>query len=180
MPEVWSDVKGYEGYYQVSSYGKVRSLDRTDSIGRMIRGKVRKPRPDSYGYLQVGLYKGGDEIKWLVHRLVAEAFVINSDNKIEINHLDGNKLNNKANNLRWCTRSENIKHSYSAGLRKTKRMHPRHKVKQVTQQGEALYIFNSITDAAKSLGNRVSCSPISACCRGKKKTAYGYGWEYVG
>ena len=99
--EEWRDIKGYEGAYQVSSYGRIRS-----------RFKILKKQKHKQGYELVGLSKNGITKRYLVHRLVAEAFIKNVDNKPEVNHIDGNKLNNDLSNLEWVTRSENTKKAY--------------------------------------------------------------------
>lgn len=118
--EIWKDIKGFEGYYQVSDLGRIRSLDRyvNNSISgkRLLRGMVMKiytfPRT---GYCLVTLKNCGAKTIF-IHRLVAEAFIPNPDNKPEINHKDGDKTNNQASNLEWSTRQENIDHSWETGL----------------------------------------------------------------
>ena len=114
--EVWRDVVGYEGLYKVSNFGNVMSAPKktryeeremTKSIG-------------SEGYLHVHLRKDGKESQKLVHRLVAEAFIANDDNKPQVNHIDGNKQNNNVKNLEWVTRSENLLHAYRV-LKRTRK-----------------------------------------------------------
>ena len=108
--EVWKDVVGYEGLYKVSDRGNVHSVERKDSRGRRIGGRILKSsdRPD--GYLEVKLYKNGERKGKLIHRLVLEAFVENPNNLLEVNHLDENKANNELSNLEWCTREYNNNH----------------------------------------------------------------------
>lgn len=119
MSEVWRDVKGYEGYYQISSSGRVRSLDRY-VIGRggkrLIKGKILTPKEKKQGYLDIQLSKAGKSRSFRIHRLVAGAFIPNPENKAEVNHLDGVKGNNRAKNLEWSTREENIDHAVKNGL----------------------------------------------------------------
>lgn len=117
--EIWKDIIGYEGLYQVSSYGRIKSLPKK----RTLRGRIyftkeilRIPVLHKNGYLQITLYKDKVTI-YSVHRLVALAFISNPHKKKEVNHLDGNKLNNDYKNLEWSTPSENSKHSYKIGLR---------------------------------------------------------------
>ena len=114
MTEVWKDIKGYEGSYQVSNLGRVKSLERTfiDKIGHKQHTKERilKQFTASHGYLQVDLYNGSSKKKRLVHRLVCEAFHENTENKPCVNHIDENKTNNVASNLEWCTYEENNNH----------------------------------------------------------------------
>lgn len=117
--EEWEDVEGYEGSYQVSNLGRVKSLERTIYIGdkkRVLRNKILKLHTNSHGYLGINLHKDKKIKRFSVHQLVARTAIKNSKNRKEVNHKDGNKLNNHYTNLEWCTRSENVKHSYKTGL----------------------------------------------------------------
>lgn len=122
MMETWKDIKDYEGYYQVSDFGNIRSLERTvhHSCGgtRLFKSRRLDPTIDSYGYEKVTLSKKGVAKKHSVHRLVAQAFLKDSNDKPQINHIDGIKTNNNAVNLEYCTSSANIKHAYELGLMK--------------------------------------------------------------
>lgn len=109
LPEEWRDVVGYEGLYQVSSYGRVKSL-------QLGKETIMKHTPDKDGYRSIGLSKNGNPKGYQVHRLVAIAFIENKDNKETVNHVDGNKANNNFDNLEWNTRSENMLHAYKTGL----------------------------------------------------------------
>ena len=102
MEEVWRPVVGYEGLYEVSSYGRVRSVDKCDTMGRFRRGKILKLLECSNGYLMIGLHKNGISKKCLVHRLVAESFIERTDCLYEVNHKDEDKKNNSIDNLEWC------------------------------------------------------------------------------
>lgn len=110
--ETWKDIPGYEGLYQVSDFGNVKSLRGKE--------KILKPSSNGKGYLTLILSKNNKRYYPYVHRLVGELFVENPDNKPEINHKDGNKANNHKDNLEWCTHLENIKHSCRTGLKVSK------------------------------------------------------------
>jgi hypothetical protein len=107
--EVWKDIKEYEGYYQISNFGSVYSVRYK---------RYRKPRIDQHGYEYIGLNKDGTQKPFFVHRLVANAFIPNPENKAEVNHIDGNKLNNNICNLEWVTHDENMDHAFSTGILK--------------------------------------------------------------
>lgn len=115
MEEVWKHIKGYEGKYQVSNLGRIKSFYKCKD------GKVIKPLSNTNGYLYIALSKGNRNYKrLLIHRLVAETFIPNLDNKPQVNHIDGNKHNNAVSNLEWVTGSENQIHSYNNKLRGNK------------------------------------------------------------
>ena len=121
--EIWKDVIEYEGLYQVSNLGQVKSLDRLANHAkgglRIFKGKILKSRIDSLGkYTRVSLSKFGKTKDFLVHRLVGQMFIPNPFNKEEINHINGVGKDNKSSNLEWVTRSENIQHSFNIGIRK--------------------------------------------------------------
>ena len=104
--EAWKDSEGYEGLYQVSSLGRVRSLPRASTAGKVLVMPIKN------GYPTVCLSKNNEKKTRQVHRLVAEAFISNTQGKTEVNHIDGNKTNNAIENLEWVTRSENESHAY--------------------------------------------------------------------
>ncbi len=106
MKEVWKDIPGYEGYYQVSNKGRIRSLDRI----KIIKGQILKQMDNGRGYKKVTLCKNGRYKQTYAHRLVGKVFLDNEENKRTINHKDGDKSNNKVNNLEWATYSENERH----------------------------------------------------------------------
>ena len=118
--EVWKDIENYENLYQVSSYGNIRSKDRIvkcwNNKTKMIKGKIIKPMLLRDGYLYVHLYKDTKRKDYAVHRIVAKTFIENKESKEEVNHINGNKKDNSANNLEWVTPSENILHAYRTGL----------------------------------------------------------------
>lgn len=112
LKEVWKDAKGFEGFYKVSNIGRIKSLDRTtiDTIGRsrFYEGRIMRFTTSGSGYYQCGLTVQGIRYFPYVHKLVAESFVDNLRDLIEVNHIDHNKNNNNATNLEWCTRQENV------------------------------------------------------------------------
>jgi NUMOD4 motif/HNH endonuclease len=122
VDEVWLPVSGYEGNYEVSNLGKVRSLDRILSNKRhqtRAKGRVLKHSFDSWGYPHIGLCRDyGKKFTFKIHRLVAIAFTPNPENKPCVNHLDGNKTNNTAANLEWATSKENHDHAVATGLKR--------------------------------------------------------------
>lgn len=132
MNEIWKDISTYEGIYQVSSMGHVKSLDRLAKDrwggGRLIYGKMITIQCDMHGYRYVHLYKNSKGRNCKVHLLVAKAFIENINNLPFINHIDGDKSNNCINNLEWCTQSENEKHAHQIGLKNHKgENHPRNR-----------------------------------------------------
>lgn len=120
MTEIWKPIQNFEGIYEVSSYGRIKSLARKDSTGNGNRNTERLLKPDlntkkSMKYYRVTLCKNGKTTRFSVHRLVAEHFIPNPDNKLFVNHIDNNGLNNHIENLEWVTHSENMEHSAKQG-----------------------------------------------------------------
>ena len=120
--ETWNNIKNYEGLYEVSNTGRVRSVKRsiTHKNGkiRVYPSKEKSTEINNCGYPRTGLSKDGKQIKYFIHRIVAEAFIPNPDNLKQVNHKDGNKLNNDVSNLEWVSQVRNIQHSIDIGLRK--------------------------------------------------------------
>lgn len=117
MNEDWIVIKDYKGHYQISSFGRVKSLSRKGYDGRNLKERILKPILNSEGYLSVNLYKNNTKKTFRIHRLVAKAFILNLNNKLEVNHKDGVKVNCSIDNLEWATPKENTRHAYKIGLR---------------------------------------------------------------
>ena len=142
--EFWKDVVGYEGQYQVSNIGNVRSVERKDSMGRKCGGFTLRQIDNRYGYLYVMLYKNGIGKHKKIHRLVSEAFLPNPNNYSDVNHLDEIKANNNVENLEWCTRAHNINH----GTRTERaRQSKSKKVRAVNVETGEVTTFSSPTEA---------------------------------
>lgn len=165
--ENWKDIKGYEGLYQVSDCGRVKSLGRKKGGGISDRyiGNENKQ-----GYVTVGLSKDGRVKNWQVHRLVYETFVGKIPNGMVINHKDENPSNNRIGNLEVYTSKENANY----GNRNLKLSHQNGKIVECIETGER---FRSASFAAKKLG--LSQGHISSCCRGERHTTGGYHFKYI-
>ena len=164
MEEIWKDIEGYEGLYQVSNLGRVKSLYKKEKILKL--GAV------SSGYFFVHLYKMRKLKVIRVHRLVALTFVPNTENKLEVNHKDGNKQNNRADNLEWATKSENVKHSYS--VLHIKNPNGRGVVNIFSKNGEYITQVKNLTEAASWVKENTvykcaATSNIANVCNGKKR-----------
>lgn len=121
MEEIWKDIAGYKGFYQVSNLGRIKSLCRktlnSKGVYHTVGGRIMAPKKDPNGYLSIILSKNQVTKQERIHRLVALAFIDNPENKDLVNHMDGNKRNNVVTNLEWVTHSQNHKHAFRTGLR---------------------------------------------------------------
>ena len=165
--EIWKDVVGYEGFYQVSNKGNVYSVERTRSLGRKRGGRILKPGYDKDGYLRVNLCKNGKQKTRFIHRLVAGAFVPNPNGYSEINHRDENKVNNYANNLEWCTREHNMNHGTLIERSSQARSK---KVKAINIKTGEVLTFNSTREAGRK---GYSYENVAKACRGTYKGKNG-------
>lgn len=165
--ELWKDIPGYEGRYQVSNLGRVKSLHyKRSNFARLLASVANRN-----GYCAVNLRdKDGRKKLVNIHRLVGAAFVPNADNKPQLNHINGNKKDNRAENLEWCTASENQSHSIKTGLRETTA------VLQCSESGDVLNVWESVASAARSVG--CTHMAIIRCCKGQIKSCKGYIWKY--
>ena len=176
--EVWQDIKGFEGYYQVSNMGRAKSLERTVENGRgyykTVPEKILKVYDNGRGYLFVQLCKDGKVKNCFVHRLVADAFCENPSGYKEINHINEDKSDNRAENLEWCDRAYNIKY----GTRNQRMAEKRGKaVISINKISGLILEFPSISEASKQTG--ISLGGICECCTGKRKSVKGYVWFYA-
>lgn len=175
MNEIWKDVIGFEGMYQVSNLGNVKSLDRFVYSGRnktrIQHGKPKKPTINQDGYSYVLLYKNNKIKQSLNHRLAAIAFIPNPENKETVNHIDGDKNNNNISNLEWCTMSENVKHAWRTGLSKPKFGNKANNRKLTEKQvSEIKLLLGTITHKEIAIIYNVSRSAISMIACNKNWT----------
>lgn len=171
MVEIWKDIVGYEGLYQISSFGRVKSL-------KFGKERILSTSPNGSGYLNVVLCKKGFKpFNGGTHRLVALHFIDNPENKEQVNHIDGCKTNNKVENLEWNTSSENTQHSYDVGLSKKGKDSTSSKIiYQYTLDNIFIKKWDCIRDVQRELN--IKQSNISVCAKGKVKTAGGFRWSY--
>lgn len=172
--EVWKDIKGYEGLYQISNLGRVKSLSRTITVidnnriySKTLKQKILYQELHNKGYLNVTLYKNKKYKTLYVHRLVAEAFIDNYQSKSQVNHIDGNRKHNNVLNLEWVTNQENNQYAFDSGLRKTKKV--------------ICINDNKIFDNCKKASEHyeINCKMIHACCTKERKTTKGMVFEYL-
>jgi hypothetical protein len=168
--EIWKDVKGFENYYQVSNLGniinKIRFINQYNGGVRIIDVKIKKVRLNKGGYLRCNLKVNGNSKDMVIHRLVAEAFIPNPENKPQVNHINGIKTDNRVENLEWVTKSENTTHAVKNRLIKTK-----------LTDSQVLDIYND----NRSLRNIAKDYNInqSIIWRIKNKKAYKHLWQYI-
>lgn len=178
--EVWKDIEGFEGYYEVSSHGRIRSVER-DIVERNgiktqhLKGRIRKQIMGTMGYYMLHLNKDGHYKSCFVHRLVAEAFLPNPDNLPEVNHIDENKENNAVWNLEWCDHLHNQRHGTAP--QRISASKPKRRVEQLTLDGQHVAYYESRYAAARAF-NRPKAN-IFFALTGRSKSAYGYKWRYV-
>ena len=188
MKEIWKDIKGWEGLYQVSTLGRVKSLHRDivtkGGCLRHSRDKILKPKRNLFGYLSVRFQHkpSGRNKFYMVHRLVADAFIVNSQGLPFINHKDENKENNVYSNLEWCTAKYNVNYGTCQERRRLKLRLTNcncRNVRQKTMDGKEVKIYHSISEAAREMN--VDKSRIYQVCRGinHSVSCCGFKWEYV-
>lgn len=188
--EIWKDIKNFEGLYQVSNTGNIRSLDAMinckGAIGideHLRRGKILKKYVGTTGYYTINLSKHSKIKVSRVHRLVAQAFIPNPNNYPCVNHIDGNKLNNNVSNLEWCTYAHNNQEAYRIGLKVgsekgkfgkySKFSKP---VLQYSLDGEFVKEWDNAEQVKRELG--YCAENIRNVCNGRRRKANGYIWKY--
>lgn len=164
--EIWCYIKGYEGLYEVSDKGRVRSL-------KFGKERILKPGRNQQGYLVVCLCKNGERETYRIHRLVAQTFTPNPDNLPEVNHKDENKENNSVQNLEWCDRKYNINFGTRNQRISEKHLKP---ILQYTKSGEFVAEWRSAMDVQRNIGYLQN--NISSCCNGKCKSSNGFIWKF--
>lgn len=174
MEEIWKDIKGYEGLYQVSNLGNIKSLN----YNKTGKEKILKPTKQSCNYLRITLSKNGKGKIFLIHRLVAETFLPNPYNLPQVNHKDENTENNCVENLEFCDRKYNI--NWGTGVKRSAKNRTNGKCSKAVLQYDLVenFIkeFPSLKEVQRQLGYHTGS--ISNCCNGKTNTAYGYKWQY--
>ena len=191
MEEIWKDIKGWEGYYQVSNLGRVRSLERVvcDSRGyyRTIPERIMKLTKNDNGYLLVTLCRNNLMRSYHVHRLVGLAFIPNPYGYDEINHIDENKCNNIINNLEWCDRKYNVNYGTGRERQAEKIRGKKQSEENVRKRSKAVIAANKETGqtiiflSAREAGRQLEIdqASICRCCKGKQKSAGGFYWQYA-
>ena len=161
--EIWKDVVGYEGLYQVSNLGRVKGLRKNIIL-----------KPSSGEYKRVVFYKNKRAETKLIHRLVAETFINNPNKLPQVNHKDENKYNNNVDNLEWCTHKYNA--NYGTMIERESLAKTKYNVLQYDLDGNLIKIWFNLREI--TLNTNYKKSNIIYCCNHKNRTAYGYKWEY--
>ena len=182
--EIWMPIKGYEDSYQISNFGRVRSIDRIAMTGNplhetRIKGKIKSNVKLKNGYMSIVLYNHCSPCAKYIHRLVAETFIPNPENKREVNHIDGDKTNNHVPNLEWVTSSENKIHAYENNLMGDREGAVKKIIakKQVPIIMDDNRVFNGVNEAGREMDISPSC--ISRVLKGKATHAKGHTFKYA-
>lgn len=185
MEEIWKDIIGYEGYYQVSSIGRVRGLRRTvgDRFLVELPEKIMATSLNDAGYAMVDLYMNSNRKTMRVHRLVATAFIENPQNKPQVNHKNSIRNDNDVSNLEWCTPSENTQHGYDFGFlsgywtgKVGAKNHSSIPIIQMDMLGNEIKEFAGQCEAERETG--IFQTNIGKVCLGKRKSAGGFKWKF--
>ena len=165
MEEIWKEIPGFEGLYQVSNYGEIRSTPRRGTAGGVMKGHV-----DQKGYINITLRKDGMQYTQKLHRLIAITFIPNPHNYPEINHKDENKQNNRVDNLEWCTTSYN--HEYG-----TRTLRASIRCGKPIRCIETGVEYPGARWAARELN--IDSSSITKALKNPNRTCGGYHWQYI-
>lgn len=180
MTEIWKDIEGFEGAYQISNLGNLKSLARIVKNGRGFRKvgeRILKPVVGTCGYYQYPLKQGNKHKTILIHIEVAKAFIYNPYSYIEVNHKDENRLNNSVSNLEWCTRQYNNTYlkRKQREIETQQNTHPSNKkIQQYTKNGVLIKEYQSLREAERE--TKINHSNISDCINNKRKSAGGFIW----
>ena len=184
--EIWKPINGYEGIYEISNFGRVKRLARQYTCRQWQGGTSHcqleqmyiKPTISNSGYERVALYKRIDGKLYAsyesVHRLVAKYFIDNPNQYPCVNHLDCNRLNNRVDNLEWCTSSHNVKYSYDKGFRKPPHMK---QIAQLDLKGNVIAKWDSIAEASRRCG--IVKANIGKVLHGERSQAGGFRWAFI-
>lgn len=181
--EEWRDIKGYEGMYQVSNLGNVKSIERKAWNGRgyrVIKERIMKTYDNGYGYLFVYLTKDGEQEKCYIHRLVAEAFLENPDNLPEVNHISEDKTDNRLSNIEWCSHIYNQNYgTRNKRIAEAMTNHPKlsKAVIGINKVSGLIVEFSSAHEASRQLG--IDQGHITDCLKGRYKSSGGFYWMYA-
>ena len=190
--EIWKEIRGYDGLYQISNWGRVKSLERIDNNNHPIKEKILTPQKNKYGYYKIILSKNGKQKSFQIHRLVYETFVGEIPDGMQCNHINEIKTDNRLENLNlmtskensnWGTRNERIGETkkgmkLSEETKNKMKNHPNKSkiILQIDLNGNIIADFPSLCEVERQFGyERAS---VSRCCLGKQKTSYGYKWQY--
>ena len=185
--EEWRPIAGFEGLYEVSNLGRIRSLDRYvatltflgEPSQRFSKGRVLKMNKTPNGYLMAQLCKDGKRVNSMVHRLVAQAFIPNPDNLSEINHKDQDKHNNQTDNLEWCNHKYNINYGDARERQRDAISRP---IEQLTMDGQHVAYFRSAKELERLSGGRYyerCIGRVAKCKTTRNSSVYGFRWRYV-
>lgn len=169
MLEIWKDIPDYEGLYQISTLGKVKSFPRKGT--HTTKERIIKFAKSNKGYCIAVLKKNNVQKVFSVHRLVAKAFIPNPDNLPQVNHIDGNKLNNCVDNLEWCTNKQNRQHASQHHLLFTRHIY------QFDLNGNFIKEWYSAVEASKFYN--INYNSLRSACKSKKGIYKGYIWRYA-